>query len=384
PTTTSSADVWYLKEIQFGSSPETRRPFKIITQNFNGPCSLIAICNVLILRGDIEILPPTRQTVSYDFLSQLVADFLIKRSPDVDISSALSILPLTQKGMDLNPVFTGATDFRPGEGGELKLFEQAGITLVHGWLVDADASDAKWTAKVSDYDTAVALIAEADHLTKGQLVFSEGPATNSMEAVGEAETAPEEPSSSTTPPASQPLSDADKEKIETAMAVREFIDSTSSQLTYHGLFHLASILEADKLYALFRSSHLSVLYKSSDGLLYALATDHAFLYESSVVWERMEDVDGGWSTFVDSNFVRSSPVGGDFAGQTAEGALAAEGDLQGEDDHAHELHAEALRQRREQEQKRAQRDERHREQMFIRQEEERKRKLRHKKDCIVM
>lgn len=52
-------------------------------------------------------------------------------------------------------------------------------------------------------------------------------------------------------------------------------------------------------------------------------TDHVFFNEASVVWERLEDVDGGWSTFVDSDFIKSSPAGGDFAGQTAEDALRA-------------------------------------------------------------
>lgn len=52
--------------------------------------------NILILRGDIEILPPTRHTVSYEFLSQLVAEYLLKRGPDVDISAALTVMPLTQ------------------------------------------------------------------------------------------------------------------------------------------------------------------------------------------------------------------------------------------------------------------------------------------------
>ena len=41
------------------------------------------------------------------------------------------------------------------------------------------------------------------------------------------------------------------------------------------------------------------------------------------MWERLEDVDGGWSTFVDSEFLRSSPAGGDYAGHTAESALVA-------------------------------------------------------------
>jgi hypothetical protein len=48
-----------------------------------------------------------------------------------------------------------------------------------------------------------------------------------------------------------------------------------------------------------------------------------FLHESSIIWERLEDVDGGWSTFVDGDFVKSNPVGGDFAGETAESTLRA-------------------------------------------------------------
>lgn len=104
-----------------------------------------------------------------------------------------------------------------------------------------------------------------------------------------------------------------------AFIIRNFIDSTQSQLTYHGLFTLASSLPDDSLSALFRNSHLSVLYKSSgpDAALYTLVTDQVFLHEASVVWERLEDVDGSSSTFVDSEFIRSSPAGGDYAGYTA-------------------------------------------------------------------
>lgn len=51
--------------------------------------------NILILRGDLEILPPDRTSVSYDHLSQLVAEYLLGASPDVDISAALSIMPYT-------------------------------------------------------------------------------------------------------------------------------------------------------------------------------------------------------------------------------------------------------------------------------------------------
>lgn len=51
--------------------------------------------NILVLRGHIEILPHDRTTVSYEFLSQLVGEYLLTNCPDIDISAALSIMPST-------------------------------------------------------------------------------------------------------------------------------------------------------------------------------------------------------------------------------------------------------------------------------------------------
>ncbi|KII84366.1 hypothetical protein PLICRDRAFT_362528 [Plicaturopsis crispa FD-325 SS-3] len=384
----SREDVWYLKEIGWKGG-RTR----IITQNFNGPCSFIAICNILILRGDIQILPPDRRTVSYELLSQLVAEYLLTHVPDVDISSALSVMPLTQKGMDLNPLFTSPTSFRPSTSDStqpdpLALFAQTGIPLVHGWLVDPASTEAHAIQKmgVADYDGAVDKIVEADVLADGRLL-GDGIAGNTGGQGGDRELTPEE-----------------SEKIEHALTLRTFLHTTQSQLTYHGLFTLSSqdLIPPGSLVALFRSSHLSVLYKppsnhhtaeihptsstpnekhpteaatsspvaSSSALpedtsnahletppsdittplqeqfesthildpgpsvsppgpeetsshIYTLATDAAFLHEPSVVWERLDDIDGSGTVFVDSNFIRSSPAGGDVAGHTAETALAA-------------------------------------------------------------
>ena len=52
--------------------------------------------NILILRGDIEILPPDRTNVSYDQLAQLVGEFLLMSQLDEDISPALSTMPVTR------------------------------------------------------------------------------------------------------------------------------------------------------------------------------------------------------------------------------------------------------------------------------------------------
>ena len=74
----------------------------------------------------------------------------------------------------MNPLFTGATEFRPaGDGGALQLFEEAKIKLLHGWLVDPESSEYSAIAAVQDYDNAVNAIVTADAMTKGQLVIDE-------------------------------------------------------------------------------------------------------------------------------------------------------------------------------------------------------------------
>ncbi|KAL0945351.1 hypothetical protein HGRIS_000849 [Hohenbuehelia grisea] len=383
PTVQSSREeVWYLKEIPFGQG-DTKRSFKIITQNFNGPCSFIAICNILILRGQIEILPPSRTTVSYEFLSQLVGEYLLTHCPDIDISAALTAMPLTQKGLDLNPLFTGATEFRPGgTGGELALFEHAGIKLVHGWLVDPESPEAAVMSRIGDYDSAVHLIADADHLTQGRLLVSE----DNIPQAGSSS------SSSAVETHGQTLSPQDRAKVEDAIVARRFIDATWPQLTYHGLFELVHTLQPGQLVALFRSSHLSVLYRAPepDASIYSLVTDQSFLHEPSIVWERMEDVDGGAGAFVDANFVKSSPAGGDIVGQSAEDALrAAESlalnpfsptdlalaqQLQAEEqEFARQQHAEHVRRKEERLQAKQ-----------AKEEEKERKKLKKKTSCVIM
>ncbi|KAI0956425.1 hypothetical protein AcV7_006835 [Taiwanofungus camphoratus] len=384
----SLEELWYLKDITFRPEPDSPpKPFKIITQNLNGPCSFIAICNILILRGHIQVLPPERTTVTYDLLARLVSEYLLAACPGVDTSAALSIMPVTRKGMDLNPLFTGATSFRPaGTGGELKLFEQAGVQLVHGWLADPDSPEYEVLARTEDYDTSVNLLVEADHLTKGQLVSSSGAAAPPRDAAGSGADA---------------LTSEERQKVEDAIVIRNFIARTQSQLTYHGLFTLAATLAPGALVALFRNAHLAVLHRpaargAGDGALYTLATDQVFLHEPSVVWEQLEDVDGGGAAFVDADFVRASPAGGDYAGHTGESALAAleaqagaltleeEADqelarqLQAEEDqHAREVYARRERERAEREQAALRRPP-------VARREDDHRKSKKKGDCVIM
>lgn len=130
--------------------------------------------NILVLRSSIVLLPPSRTSVSYTYLSSLVADYLVQHltpTSPLSLSSALSILPSTRYGLTLNPRFGSIDGFRETESatGELALFRLSGIELVHGWVVDPQDEET-WRVVVEgcgDYDTAVERVVEGEILSGG-------------------------------------------------------------------------------------------------------------------------------------------------------------------------------------------------------------------------
>jgi hypothetical protein len=91
---------------------------KIITQNKNGPCPIIAICNVLSLRKQIEI--PDKPQVHYDQLAQILADFILnKKLPNnaneqlfqQTVTDALETIPFLVSGLDVNVQFKAIDKF---------------------------------------------------------------------------------------------------------------------------------------------------------------------------------------------------------------------------------------------------------------------------------
>ena len=231
----------------------------------------------------------------------------------LDLASALSILPRTRFGLDLNVGFTSTTDFKPqigpdGGGGELSLFQLAGVPLLHGWLADPQDEET-WlvVAKYGDYDTAVTQLAQTDEMARG-LIVGEGMDTNEVDLERALE-------------ARHTWTPAQETQARDAIVLRNFLDTTASQLSYTGLFELGSTLKPDSLAALFRASHLGVLYRRPDApdasysmpeaSLFQLVTDSTFQHESTIVWESLEDVDGSGSTFYGDD-LRPSRFEGDF------------------------------------------------------------------------
>ncbi|PWN48022.1 DUF544-domain-containing protein [Violaceomyces palustris] len=317
---------WSLKEIFWRGQAR-----KIITQNQNGPCSLIALCNILLLRGQIQISPPDRPIVSYSYLSQLVAEFLLasaSQKDGPDLGAALTILPRTQRGLDVDVLFSSHDAFstsnssqESGEtngAGELALFKLCGVDLVHGWLADP-----------ADPDTYSAVLAAASYNRALDKLVAADAATSSASGAGEGVSVSDGQRSGDDVGGGQDASKA----VQQAMLIKNFLDSTSTQLTYHGLFVLAQSVPPGSLVALFRNSHVSVLYRrlADEGSheadtgpevnqtpsLFNLVTDSNFLMEDEIVWESLVDVDGASSEFYDAKFRKAKLRDGDYVGGRA-------------------------------------------------------------------
>ncbi|PWN89886.1 hypothetical protein FA10DRAFT_301187 [Acaromyces ingoldii] len=327
---------WNTKEIYWRG-----RSQRIVLQNENGPCSLIALCNVLFLRGTLTITPEDRPAVSYSYLSSLLAEHLldvIRDDSALDLEAALSILPQTQTGLDVNVRFDAIDGFAVEEKtqpssepsgssssaaaalpaktdadkqrGELALFKLCNVPLVHGWLADKDDKEtyAAVVERAGDYDRALDRVVAGDELAKGTIV---GGSASGFGA--------------------ENLSAEQGVVVNDAVLIRNFLESTATQLTYPGLYALSTTLERGVPYALFRNSHLSVIYRpldqevaatSGDAIepgsappaLYQLVTDATLETEDNVVWESLEDIDGSASRFFDAKF-RPAKVTQDFVGR---------------------------------------------------------------------
>ncbi|KAL7188769.1 hypothetical protein ACSBR1_038596 [Camellia fascicularis] len=153
------------------------RTTPIILQNDNGPCPLLAICNVLLLKNNLNLSPDIAE-VSQEKLLSLVAERLIDSNSNVDnkdagyvenqqqnIADAIDLLPRLATGIDVNIKFRRIDDFEFTR--ECAIFDLLDIPLYHGWIVDPQ-----------DYDTANAIGTKSYNTLMEELVALE---TRNME-----------------------------------------------------------------------------------------------------------------------------------------------------------------------------------------------------------
>ncbi|KAL3647231.1 hypothetical protein CASFOL_008199 [Castilleja foliolosa] len=166
------------------------RKAPIILQNDNGPCPLLAICNVLSLKNSLNLSPDVSE-VSQEKLLSLVAERLIDSNININnkdtgyvenqqqnIADAIDLLPRLTTGIDVNikfrriiwgasptnsnfvrcvPGFFRIDDFEFTR--ECAIFDLMDIPLYHGWIFDPQ-----------DHETADAIGSKSYNTLMGDLV----------------------------------------------------------------------------------------------------------------------------------------------------------------------------------------------------------------------
>ncbi|XP_061178152.1 ubiquitin carboxyl-terminal hydrolase MINDY-2-like isoform X1 [Saccostrea echinata] len=237
----------------------------IITQNENGPCPLLAVMNILLLKAKVR-LDPGIEVITPEQIMTYLGDSILLSAPtngteavqlnfQQNMHDAMAVIHKLQTGLDVNVRFTGIQDFEYTP--ECIIFDLLGIPLYHGWLVDPQ--DMKMVEAIGN-------------CSYNQLV-------------------------------EKIISDRSSERedlVNQALLAEAFLDRTASQLTYHGLYELNSTVKEDQLCVFFRNNHFSTLYKQKNEL-FLLVTDQGFLNEKNVVWETLNNVEGD-GYFVDAQF----------------------------------------------------------------------------------
>ncbi|NXD73215.1 MINY1 hydrolase, partial [Eolophus roseicapillus] len=286
----------------------------VIMQSENGPCPLLAIMNILLLSRCFQVkLPPQKEVVTAEELMAHLGDCLLATQPrepseglqlnfQQNISDSMMVLPKLSTGLDVNVRFTGVSDFEYTP--ECIVFDLLNVPLYHGWLVDPQSPEVVQAVGKLSYNQLVEKIITCKQASDSSLV-SEGNGPPALLWSLRGCWSPQ--------PHCHPLSPSP------GLVAEQFLESTASQLTYHGLCELTAAVREGELSVFFRNNHFSTMIKHK-GHLYLLVTDQGFLQEEKVVWESLHNVDGD-SCFCDTDFHLSHTPG-------KEGAAAAPPDHQ--------------------------------------------------------
>ncbi|KAG7468744.1 ubiquitin carboxyl-terminal hydrolase MINDY-1 [Solea senegalensis] len=256
-----AGQVYYL--VKWINWKEKKTP--IITQSENGPCPLLAIMNTLFLRWKAKLPAQTDVVTTEDLMTHL-GECVLAVTPrekadgmelnfQQNMSDVMAVLPKLSTGLDVNVGFSGVTDFEYTP--ECIVFDLLDIPLYHGWLVDPQSPEMTAAVGKLSYNQLVEKIIEYKHST-------------------------------------------DSSRVSEGLLAEQFLESTATQLSYHGLCELNMAAKEGEISVFFRNNHFSTMIKHK-GHLYLLVTDQGFLQEGALVWESLHNVEGD-GNFCDSDF----------------------------------------------------------------------------------
>ena len=252
-----------------------------ILQGGNGPCPLLAVCNVLLFRGELS-LPESIREISFAELVGKLANVLIDKNKAAEndetlrstLDKSVSLLGTLNKGLDVNVKFSGVEGFEYTP--EMSIFDLLDIHVYHGWVVSEDDLSAYPYVIHLSYNQAMEKLTQYEDV-KAKVMRSTDIDSVTAEFRG---------------------------VIEEGDAIAKWLNDTQNQLTSDGIIHLNSTLQNLDLAVLFRNNHFSVLHKRNESL-FALVTDVGFK-NTGVMWESIDQLDGD-TLYLDSSFCSIRP-----------------------------------------------------------------------------
>lgn len=137
------------------------------------------------------------------------------------------------------------------------------IELVHGWLLEPEAQEYEWVGE-NTYNQLVNLVIEGNDAS-AKLQQKSGVDDCKYDEL---------------------TNQATRGTI-----IRDFLDRSAHQLTQHGLFVLHEYVKEGDMVVFFRNNHYNTLTKHNEHL-YLLVTDFGYADVNSVVWEKLDVIDG--------------------------------------------------------------------------------------------
>lgn len=150
----------------------------IVTQNQNGPCPLLAIINILLLRGKFEFLNG-KKNVTGEQLINMLADCIEDSIPnnltpeaqlnyEQNMLDAMATFPKLSTGLDVNVKFDAIGSFEFTS--ELIVFDLLAIQLYHGWLVGPEEYELQAAIGHCSYNQLVEKIISNKTSNRAELV----------------------------------------------------------------------------------------------------------------------------------------------------------------------------------------------------------------------
>ncbi|GMF34823.1 unnamed protein product [Phytophthora lilii] len=310
------------------------KPVSYVCQNANGPCPLLAIANVLLLRGQLSLdgaVEPPGFVSAHD-LMQLVHRRLLDTNPPVcgagrgargrgltvdfvQLSNASELQRLTQEktlkdvaellpsmlvGLDVNRLVDYRGVLMTEEANEKAAAESSETEKQAGTETSSSGQGGEEEEGKPAPGSLLSPLATQTTGFQNLSIDVNSALSSSPGAVG----SPNSTNSMTSPkksPSQQTVQTMMKERhisdadaldtattlLEEGPVLEEFFNSTASQLTYYGLVKLHEDLRERQL--------------CFEGALYLLVTDAGYLDEPSVVWELLNEIDGD-TEYLDAQF----------------------------------------------------------------------------------